>query len=179
VIEIENSLKQIKSIMQTKPNWNDWLTNHTSNDADKRNMQAHINILSLTDLYFEKLRLLVEDIDTIILAADKTRNVMIFHSPKNYGGMRTRPKNKVVGMIRNPNQSTSNMGPNQPNLSSCKLQHSSPNCWQTRSLHNRSRSRSNPSPKLNRHRQLQRLSNFYSGPSSQECYTNVKYLKPL
>jgi hypothetical protein len=42
---------------------------------------------------------LIKEIDTVILAADETKNVMIFHSPKNFGGMTMQPKNKVVGMI--------------------------------------------------------------------------------
>ncbi len=81
-IELENSLNQIKNIMQTQPNWSDWFTNHTSNDAGNKKMQAYSDILSSTDSDFEKLRSLVKDIDTVFLAADKTRNVMIFHSPK-------------------------------------------------------------------------------------------------
>jgi hypothetical protein len=62
-------------------------------------MQAYSDTLSSNDLDFEKIKSLVEDIDTVNLAADETRNVMIFHSQKNFGGMRPRPENKVVGMI--------------------------------------------------------------------------------
>ncbi len=77
-------------------NWSDWFTNHTSNDAGNRNMQAYSNILSSTDSDFEKLRSLVKDIDTVFLAANETRNAMIFHSPKNFGGMRIQPKNNLL-----------------------------------------------------------------------------------
>ncbi len=80
-------------------NWSDWFTNHASNDAGNRNMQVYSDILSSTDLDFEKLRSLVKYIDTAILAADETRNIIIFHSPKNFGGMWICPENKVVGMI--------------------------------------------------------------------------------
>jgi hypothetical protein len=62
-------------------------------------MQAYSDTLGSKDSEFEKIKSLVEEIDTVILAADETKNVMVFHSPKNFGGMRTRPKNKVVGMI--------------------------------------------------------------------------------
>jgi hypothetical protein len=62
-------------------------------------MQAYSDILSSTDSDFEKLRALGEDIDTVVLAADATRNIMILHSPKNFGGTRTRTESKVVGMI--------------------------------------------------------------------------------
>jgi hypothetical protein len=43
----------------------------------------------------EKQGSLVKDIDTVILGADASRNIMILHSPKNLGGTRTRPDNKV------------------------------------------------------------------------------------
>ncbi len=59
-----------------------------------RNMQAHSNTLSSTDPDLEKIKLLVKDIDTVILAADETSNVKIFHSAKIFGGTRTQPKNK-------------------------------------------------------------------------------------
>jgi hypothetical protein len=38
-------------------------------------MQAYSNTLSSTDSDFEKIKSLVEDIDTVILATDETRNV--------------------------------------------------------------------------------------------------------
>ncbi len=46
-----------------------------------------------------KLRALVKEIDTVILAADLNKNIMILHSPKNFGGTRSHPKNKVVCML--------------------------------------------------------------------------------
>ncbi len=47
----------------------------------------------------EKLRSLLEKIDTVILAANANNKIMIFHSPKNFGGIRSRPDNKVVCML--------------------------------------------------------------------------------
>ncbi len=38
-------------------------------------------------------------IDTVILAANSNGNIMILHSPKNFGGTRSRPENKVVCML--------------------------------------------------------------------------------
>ncbi len=49
---------------------------------------------------------MVEDIDTVILAANANRNVMILHSPKNFGGTRIQPENKVIGMISLGTQAT-------------------------------------------------------------------------
>ncbi len=42
---------------------------------------------------------MVEEIDTVILAANASGNIMILHSPKNCGGTRTHPNNKVVCML--------------------------------------------------------------------------------
>ena len=42
---------------------------------------------------------MVEDIDTVILVTDLNISIMILHSPKNFGGTRSHPKNKVVYML--------------------------------------------------------------------------------
>jgi hypothetical protein len=55
--------------------------------------------LSSGDSNKVKLQALVEDIDTVILAADLNKNIMILHSPKNFGGTRSHPKNKVMCML--------------------------------------------------------------------------------
>ncbi len=62
-------------------------------------MKAFSNILSSNDNDVTKLRQLVEEIDTVILAADANNRIMILHSPKNFGRTQTRPKNKVVCML--------------------------------------------------------------------------------
>ena len=46
-----------------------------------------------------KLQALVKDIDTVILAADSNNNIMILHSPKNFGGTRSHSENEVVCML--------------------------------------------------------------------------------
>jgi hypothetical protein len=86
-------------IMQTHSTWPDWFINHANNDAGNRNLEAFSNILSSGDSNEAKLRALVKEIDTVILAADSNKNIMILHSPKNFGGTRSRPKNKVVCML--------------------------------------------------------------------------------
>jgi hypothetical protein len=82
----------------THPNWRNWFINHASNGKGNRNMQA-CNTPSSRDLEFKKLRSMVKEIDTVILANDANRNILIFYSPKNFGGTRTRPMNKVFGLI--------------------------------------------------------------------------------
>jgi hypothetical protein len=46
-----------------------------------------------------KLQQVTEEIDTVILAANESNGIMMLHSPRNFGGTRTRPANKLVCMI--------------------------------------------------------------------------------
>jgi hypothetical protein len=92
--------------MPTQPNWSNWFTNHPSNDAGNKNMQAISDILSSGDPTDSKIQSSVEDIDTVILAADANKKVMNFHSPKNFGGTRIQPKNKVMAMLGLGTQAT-------------------------------------------------------------------------
>jgi hypothetical protein len=62
-------------------------------------MQAYSDTFELGHLDIKKPRSVVEEIDTVILAADANKNVIIFHSPKNFGGTRTRPGNKLIRLI--------------------------------------------------------------------------------
>jgi hypothetical protein len=80
-------------------NWTEWFSNHPNNEDGNRNMAAFSSILESGLSEEEKLRSLVEDIDTVILAADANNKIMILHSPKNFGGTRSRPDNKVVCML--------------------------------------------------------------------------------
>jgi hypothetical protein len=41
----------------------------------------------------------MKEVDTVILAANASRNIMILHSPKNFGGTRTPPDNKFSCML--------------------------------------------------------------------------------
>jgi hypothetical protein len=81
------------------PNWATYLVNHTNNDAGNRNLQAFSDVLGSEVLTEAKLRDLDDELDTVILAADAKRNIMLLHSPKIFGGTRSRPDNKVTCMI--------------------------------------------------------------------------------
>ncbi len=85
--------------MTKQLNWANWFINHLSNDAGNRHLEAFSDVLSSGISAEAKLRDLVDEIDTVILAADANRNVMFLHSPKNFGGTRSRPDNKVSCMI--------------------------------------------------------------------------------
>ena len=92
--------------MHTKPTWANWFVNHPSNDAGNRNLPAFSNTLDANFSNEAKLKDLVEDIDTVILAADANKNVALFHSLKNFGGTRTRPDDKVACLIGLGNKAT-------------------------------------------------------------------------
>jgi hypothetical protein len=86
---------------QKHPNWANYFINRANNDAGNRNLQlqAFSDILGSKVSTEAMLRDLVDEIDTVILAADAKRNIMLLHSPKNFGGTRSRPDNKVICMI--------------------------------------------------------------------------------
>jgi len=86
-------------IIATQSNWTNWFTNHPSNDAGNRNLPAFSRTLDANSSYEAKLKDLTEEIDTVILAADANKKLAVFHSPKNFGGTRTRPDNKVACLI--------------------------------------------------------------------------------
>ena len=75
--------------------WVNWFINHEINDTGNKNIQAFSDILSSGDSDEVKLQALVKEMDTAILAADSNKDIMILHSPKNFGGTRSRPENKV------------------------------------------------------------------------------------
>jgi hypothetical protein len=104
--------------MATHTTWSNWFVNHASNVAGNQNLKAFSEILNSNDKDATKLRQLVEEIDTVILAADANKRIMIPHSPKNSGGTQTQPKNKVVCMLGMGTQSVSVL----VNLNSALLQ---------------------------------------------------------
>jgi hypothetical protein len=93
--------------MATHTTWSNWFVNHASNDEGNRNLKAISGILSSNNNDATKLRQLAKEIDMFILAADANKCIMILHSPKNFGGTRTRPENKVVCMLGMGTQSVS------------------------------------------------------------------------
>jgi hypothetical protein len=73
-------------MMATHTTWSNWFVNHASNNARNQNLKTFSKILSSNDNDATKLWQLVEEIDTVILAADANKHIMILHSPKNFGG---------------------------------------------------------------------------------------------
>ncbi len=75
--------------MATHTTWSNWLVNHASSDAGNQNLKAFSKILNSNNNNATKLRQLVKEINTVILAADANKRIMILHSPKNFGGTQT------------------------------------------------------------------------------------------
>ena len=78
----------------THPTWANWFVNHPSNDAGNKNLLAFSSTFDADFSNKAKLKDLVEEVDTVILAANANRKLELFHSPKNFGGTRTRPVDK-------------------------------------------------------------------------------------
>ena len=84
---------------QKQPNWAEWFIKNPNNEAGNSNLQAFSDVLGSEVLIKAKIRDFVDEIDTVILIADANRNIMLLHSPNNFGGTRSRPDNKVSCMI--------------------------------------------------------------------------------
>jgi hypothetical protein len=85
--------------MTTHTIWSDRFINHASNDAGNKNLQAFSNTLGSDVNKATKLQQVTEEVNTVILAANASNRIMLLHSPRNFGGTRTRPANKLVCMI--------------------------------------------------------------------------------
>ncbi len=75
--------------MATHTTWSNWFVNHASNDAGNRNLKAFRKFLNSSNNDATKLLQLVKEIDTVILAADANKRIMILYSPKNFGWAQT------------------------------------------------------------------------------------------
>ena len=85
--------------MTTHFTWANWFINHASNDAGNQNLQAFSDILGSSKNKTTKLRQVMEEMDTVILAANSSNRIMLLHTPKNFGGTRTRLANKLFCML--------------------------------------------------------------------------------
>jgi hypothetical protein len=107
--------------MATQPTWSKWFTNHPINDAGNLNLQAFSNTLSSGDTEATKLQQVTEEIDTVILAVNASNGIIMLHSPKNFGGRRTRPANKLVCMIGMGSQAVSVLIDLNLTLANCNI----------------------------------------------------------
>lgn len=85
--------------MNLSSTWKLHYANLASNEAGNVNMAAFGPALAADIPFGEKLRALTEDPDTVILAAGNKNQVIVFHSPCNFGGKRFRTANKVGALM--------------------------------------------------------------------------------
>ena len=83
----------------TFSNWRDYFMNHPNTDAGNENISEFTAALSVELEDFERVEALVEEIDTVILAADADGQILILHSPKRFGGTHSRATGKIVGLM--------------------------------------------------------------------------------
>ncbi len=69
-------------IIAKHPTWAHWFVNHPSNDAGNKNLPAFSSMLDANSSIEAKLKDLVEEIDTVILAANANKALTLFHSPR-------------------------------------------------------------------------------------------------
>ena len=75
-----------------------------SNDDGNKNISSFNEALSSDLSVEEKIKNLTEDKDDVIAFVDGESRIQLVHSVKNLGGTRSRPKNKIVGIIGIRNQ---------------------------------------------------------------------------
>ena len=70
----------------TISNWNDYFINHPNTNAGNDNMTAFTTALAADLSEAEGVTALVEEINTVILATDMDKQILVLHSPKRFGG---------------------------------------------------------------------------------------------
>jgi len=82
----------------TFSNWRDYFMNHPNTNAGNDNMTAFTAALAMELNNDKRVTALVEEINTVILAvaADADKKILIIHSPKRFGGTRSRTTDKIV-----------------------------------------------------------------------------------
>eukprot|EP00957_Ditylum_brightwellii_P210619 15365185-Ditylum_brightwellii.AAC.1 len=79
--------------------WNEVFNALHENEQGNRNISAFSLALQANKSLNAKIQSLAEDIGIVFLVADEDKKIAILHGPKNVGGMRTRPSNKVAAMV--------------------------------------------------------------------------------
>ena len=71
----------------------------TGNDDGNRNVFAYCNALNSNISPIDELKLLAEELNTVMLMVDENKKISIIHHPRNFGGTMTRPSNKVTCIV--------------------------------------------------------------------------------
>ena len=87
--------------MNLTTSWKEYFKTLDTNDTSNKNIDIFNNATSITDDSTEDtmIKSLTEDIDvTILTVAPVTGKIKVLHSPKNLGGTRIKPGNKIVAL---------------------------------------------------------------------------------
>ena len=68
-------------------------------DAGNKNMRAFTDAMASSNNQSQKIKDIAADPNAMILGSDGEGSIRIFHSPKNFGGMFTRPTNKIGVLV--------------------------------------------------------------------------------
>ena len=79
--------------------WKQHFSSLAVNDQGNQNLNEFSGAFSSKLSSEEKLRNLVEDMDSMFFAADGEKKVQSYHSLKNLGGTRLRKENKVIALL--------------------------------------------------------------------------------
>ena len=79
--------------------WKQHFLSLPGNEQGNRNMESFSLSMSSTQSIGVRLNSFAEDVDTVIFIADLNKKVAVIHSPKNHGGTRNRPTNKISCLI--------------------------------------------------------------------------------
>ena len=88
----------------TSRNGKSYLLDLPSNDDGNKNITSLIEAMNMDLSEEERIKNLTEDMDEIIAFVDGESKIQLVHSVTNLGGTRSRPKNKIVGIIGMGNQ---------------------------------------------------------------------------
>ena len=89
----------MSALISLSTSWKQHFASLPENDDGDRNMMAFSVALAAGQTSSEKLKQLVDEIESIILVANEKNEITIIHSISNLGGTRSRPENKIVGLV--------------------------------------------------------------------------------
>ena len=79
--------------------WKQFYLSLPGNEQGNKNMGSFSLSMSSSQSADARMNSLTEDVDTVIFIADENKKVAVIHSPKNHGGTRTRPTNKISCLV--------------------------------------------------------------------------------
>jgi hypothetical protein len=80
-------------------NWKQHYSSLPSNDDGNKMCLSFSHAMAASRSQRDRILALTEETDSIIFVADEEGLITVIHSPKNLGGTRTRPSNKVIGLV--------------------------------------------------------------------------------